>query len=273
MKNFFSTIIFIALFAVLGFAAYSTIPRGDANIAGSASTFETSSETQRVAAAAPAAALVYNAVSLPLDVTSNWTNQGIAFNAAGLATYVGSPVKQVVRWNPNVSPQQFDTWFVDDGEGIVNGNFIFDPNQFPLEVGGSYWIQVDNSDPNLDVVSFVGDVPAEGSISFTLKGGTATCANNQIMVPLDQHDQSIANGVDLATSIANSNSLNVNDIEQILSWNPTVTPVQFDVWYVADGEGIVDGNFIFDPNQFVVEIGHPYWVCVASAGDGAVWPQ
>ena len=272
MKKFFSTLLFVIILGSLTSLAYLAIPRQDAVVAGSALATEVVA-AQPQSPSAPAASLVYNAVALPLDVSSNWASQGIAFNAAGLATYVGSPVKQVARWNPNVSPPQFDTWFVDDGEGIVDGNFVFDPSDFPLEVGGSYWIQIDSSDPNLDVVSFVGDVPAEGAVSFTLKGGTGTCANNQIMVPLDQYDQNINNGADLAANIATANSISVNAIQQVMRWNPTTIPAQIDVWYVADGEGIVNGDFVFDPNLFVVEIGHPYWVCMASSGDGAVWPQ
>ncbi len=202
--------------------------------------------------AAPSAVGIYNALALPLDTEGEFGALGYDYDARGLMNYIGSSVEQVLRLNPG--RRDFDTWYSLDF-GFVDGIFTSDP--YPLDIGGSYWVLVDNTAPS--VVSLYGDVPAAGSVSFSFVG-TTPCSYNSISIPLDQ--SGITNAAELAADMG--------DIDQVLRLNPVRQ--NFDTWYVGTGFGFINGVFTFDPADFPVEIGYPYWVCVMIAGDGKVWP-
>ena len=202
---------------------------------------------------APSTVGIYNALALPLETEDEFAVLGHDYDAQGLMNYIGSSVQQVLRLNP--VRQDFDTWY-SAGYGFVGG--IFTPDPYPLDTGGSYWVLVDDTAPS--VLSLFGDVPAPGSLSFSFVG-TTPCSYNSLSLPLDQ--SSITNAAELAAAMG--------DIDQVLRLNPARQ--DFDTWYVASGYGFINGLFTMTPDDFPVEIGYPYWVCVAAAGDGKIWPS
>ncbi|MCB0000125.1 MAG: hypothetical protein KDE56_30385, partial [Anaerolineales bacterium] len=217
MRNFFSTVTFVVLFATLGIAGYLTIPKYEDREVSSNSGVVLASQAPNLAA--PSAGEVLNAIALPLDVQASWATQGIDFNAAGLGSYIGPSVKEVLKLNTSLAA--LDSWSIQFNFGVINGVFTTDPNDFPLEVGGSYWIKVDNT--SADVVSFVGDVPAEGIVDFDLVYlGSGSCTINSIMIPLDQYDQNINNAVDLANAITTTSGQATQVVEQVLQLNSTL---------------------------------------------------
>lgn len=180
---------------------------------------------------APAATNKYNFIALPLDSTDSIS----PFKAAGLASYIGSSVKKVVRFDALI--QSFKTH-------TVGSPF----NNFDLSIGGAYLIEVDNTANS--VVSFIGDVPTQGSLIFNLERGatTADCKYNAISIPLDRSD--ITNAAGLATAIGGVN--------KVTRWDP-------------DLQGFKTHTVGSPFNNFSVAIGYPFLVCVNSAGP-ASWP-
>lgn len=255
MKRILSFAIFAGLFLVLGVLAFMARPNGDV----------VETENQEVVAGAPVqqeatapeaptAAENYNPIAFPLDASGVIT----PFTAAGLLTHVGSSATEVARVNE--VRQDLDTWSVF-GFGTVNGTFTTDPNDFPLEVGGAYWLKVNNTADN--TFTLVGDVPAQGSIQHTLfADATGGCNYNQVMLPLDQTGV-YANANDIITDIGSSN------VSEIARLNPTRQDL--DTWS-SFGFGTVNGLFTTDPNDFTVTPGHSYLLCTEQAGNGTQWP-
>jgi hypothetical protein len=202
----------------------------------------------------PQAAVNYNVIGMPLNASAQFTAAGFGFDADGLAKLVGTSVLSVMRWNTQA--QVFDSWDPVNGEGWVGGSYTTTP--FPLAVGGAYWLMIDNTGPTL--LSFVGDVPAAGSVKFTLKGAAGTCSYNEITVPLEQSTLTDANL--LAANIS------ATEVAAVLRWNATLQV--FDSWDPVNGEGWVGGVYTTTP--FDVKIGYPYWVCLTAGVDGQVWP-
>ncbi|HBX67914.1 MAG TPA: hypothetical protein DEH25_00555 [Chloroflexi bacterium] len=195
----------------------------------------------------------YNAIAMPLDAEQSFADLGYLYNSQGLLDYIGSSASQVLRLN--ASRQDFDSWF-SGGFGVVDG--IFTTTPFPLNTGEEYWILVNSNSPTS--FSVVGEVPAAGSVDFTLIGSNP-CKYNGISIPLDQSE--ISNAVELSASIGN--------IEQVLRLN--TEHQDFDTWFVTANFGIVGGIFTTNPDDFPVKIGYPYWVCVNTTGNNTVWPM
>ena len=207
---------------------------------------------------AVAAAANFNAIAVPLDVTSNWASGGHNFDAQGLAEYVGEPsVDQVLHLN--ASTQGYDSWYPATQDGFVNGAYTTIP--FALSVGGAYRLVLNNSDPNLDIVSFVGDVPDAGSIKFTLVGADGGCKFQDVSIPLEQ------SGLTDADLLSDSMG-GLTDVEQVLQLNPSTQG--YDSWYPATQDGFVNGSYTTVP--FETKIGYPYAVCLLSGANGVVWP-
>ncbi len=243
MKRFISTA--LAVFLLLGLAglavlarpngehqavplqAAATLPQGiESAIAANAS-----SDNALLAPEAPTGANKYNFIALPLDSRASIS----PFKAAGLASYIGSSVKKVVRFDPAI--QGFKTH-------TVGGSL----NNFDLAVGGAYLIEVDSTASS--TVSFVGDVPIQGSVVFALTRGSSPtdCMYNAISVPLDRSD--ITNAAGLAAAIGGVN--------KVTRWDPTTQGFKTHT---------VGGSL----NNFAVSIGYPFLVCVNSTGP-ASWP-
>ena len=220
MKNILSITIFALLFLGLGALALTAAP-GDAGIvAGSA---------PEVEAADVAATNSFNFIGMPLDSSASVT----PFQASGLASYMGASVKQVMQWNaasqiwasyiPGVSPP---------------------PLNFALAVGRSYMIEVDSTSGS--VVSFVGDVPAQGSVSNALvPAAAAGCNFNTLTIPLDRGD------VTTALALAND----IGGVDQVMQWDAVNQ-----IWssYIP---GVSP-----PPLNFATKIGYPYMVCLDNTG-------
>ena len=234
MKNFFSTIIFVALFSVLGFAAYTAIPRDSETVAGSPVNAAANSVASS-ASSAPQATQNFNMLAVPLDVSAQITD------ASHLATHLGSNIAEILKWNAEF--QVYETWFPEFSAG----------DQFTVEVGDAFWVLADAG--ATDTVSFVGDVPPQtgetGAVVFdSLVGGTP-CKLNDISIPLDQ--DAITNETQLATALGGS-----TNVEEILRWNAEFQV--FQTWYPEFNAG----------DSFAVQIGYPYRVCLKNAP--AEWP-
>lgn len=229
MKRLLYTTIFVGLVLVLAVAAVFALkgpaPTQTASAAPAAESGQTSS-------LAPTATDNYNFIALPLD-----SSDSFSYTASGLASYVPG-TKKVVRWDatnqqyvsytPGISPPSAD---------------------FSLDIGGVYFLLLDSTADN--VVSFVGDVPAQGSVSFTLTAGTASsCVYNAISIPLDQ-DQ-IATAQDLADAITGTTKVTKWDAtnQQYISYTPGISPPSA---------------------NFDVAIGYPYFVCLDDTAPSQ-WP-
>lgn len=176
----------------------------------------------------------FNMVAIPLDSTASI----VPFSASGLAAYLGTGVKQVVRWNPASQSHV----------GYVPG---FSPPfaDFALEIGSAYLLEVDSS---VDTVfTLVGSVPLQGSVVFTLVGGSSTsCSLNAVSIPLDK----------ISLTKASELALDIGGVSQALVWNANLRVYN----------GYVPG---FSPPfaDFTVRAGYPYLVCLNDTAP-VYWP-
>ena len=184
MKRLLSTALAVTL--LLGLGALAVLARGGGDILTPADSVVSAAAPDAPPTPAP---YMINEIALPLDVestfgTANFTAQGLAENiTSGEAT-----VSQVSHWYAN--GQQSDTWDPNLGYGIYEGETVF--AAWPLQTGQSYQLTLVQGAST--VYSIVGDVPAQGDIQFTWKGG-ANCQLNSFSVPLDQ--ESSVSGKDL----------------------------------------------------------------------------
>ncbi len=233
MKNLLSNLLFGVLFLGLAALAFLSAPR-NGDVAAETVPDDLAAVSDNVAGSASNALLAtnkYNFVALPLDSTASVS----PYTAAGLGSYAGSGAISVIRWNS--STQGFETHTV---------GFPF--NNFTLETSGAYFLEVDSTADT--VLTFVGDVPAQGSTSFTLAKGSSPseCAYTSISLPLDQSGITDAAGLGAAISGA----------DEIVRWNSST-------------QGFETHTVGFPFNNFAVEIGYPYFVCVNSTG-ASNWP-
>ena len=233
MKKVVSFIAFAALFAAIGMFAFMSAPIGSDFAPGDAPAESVAAPVESVANAPSAP--VYNSIAMPLDASASLAS----WDAAGLAAYLGSSVTQLLYWDSTLTPPAFRPYIP-----AING-----PDNFPLEVGGAYMILVDSTGPA--VATFVGDVPAQGSIDFNLVGTSPACTYNTLSVPLDQ---SIADAAGLATALGGA-----ANVSQLLYWDASLTPPQFRPYVVA----------INGPDNFAVQSGYPYFVCALTS---QTWP-
>ena len=225
MKRLFLTIGFIGLVLVLAVAAVFAL-RGP--VPAQTASAVPAADSAPAPAPAPAGTDKYNFIALPLD-----SSDSFVYTASGLAQYV-TGTKKVVRWD--AASQQYVAYTV----GAPGGGFT-------LEVGGAYFLLLDNTANN--VLSFVGNVPTQGSVSFSLtKGTSSSCKYNAISIPLDQ------TGIDDASDLANA----IGGITKVVKWNAT------DQQYVAYTVGAPG-------TPFSVSIGYPYFVCLDDTAPSN-WP-
>lgn len=231
MRQALSTIVAIALLLGLGALAVLALPGAQVAL-----------NPVPVAVAAPVAVAPdavmatekYNMIAVPLDSS----NQMSGFSASGLAALVGAGVQQVFQLD--AATQSFQTWYPPFNFGT----------DFPLTVGGAYWLLLDNTASQ--IVSFVGDVPPptgqSGAVQFNLIGGSP-CVYNDISLPLDK--SSITNASELANAIGG--------VEEVLKFD--AANQSFQVWYP---------DFNFGTN-FDTKIGYPYRICLKSSAP-TTWP-
>lgn len=234
MRSSQTSLAIIVLLAALALATVLALPRGMG--AATASAPAAPASAPLIEPAAPQGTQKYNAIALPLNSTQQFAGLGLSYDAAGLAGLVGTGVKQVLKWN---APTQ--TYLVYDA--VLN-----DGDNFSLATGEVYWLLLDSTASN--IVSFVGDVPAIGSVTFSLVRPTGGgCRLNDISIPLHRSD--LTTPAQLASSIGN--------VAQVMQWN--ATSQTFLVWDVDLNDG----------DSFPIKIGYPYRVCLKSGGS-TTWP-
>ncbi len=224
MKRLLYTTVFVGLVLVLAVAAVFAL-KGPASTQTAAAV--PAADSAPASALAPAATDNYNFIALPLD-----SSDSFSYTASGLANYVGSSVSAVLKWD--ATNQQYITY--------TPGG----PGGFSLETGGAYFLLLDSTADN--VLSFVGDVPPQNSISFSfLKDTGSSCQSNAISIPLDQGQ------ISMASDLAND----IGGVDAVLKWD--ATNQQF-VTYTPGG-----------PGDFSVSIGYPYFVCLNNSAP-TTWP-
>lgn len=232
MRRVLSTVLAVALLLGLGALAVLALPDANASLAQAPAVSAAAPEFEPDA---PAAAENYNMIAMPLNSTDQFARAGLAYNLEGLGAFVPGAT-QVLSWNP--STQTYLSWDV----GLQDGDNL------ALTTGGAYWLLLNNTASN--IVSFVGDVPAQASVHFNLvRSPSSGCFLNDISIPLDQ--SSLTTPQLLATAVGN--------VSQVLQWNAaTQTFLSWDV-------DLQDGD------NFAVKIGYPYRVCLKSGG-ATTWP-
>ncbi len=229
MKRLLLTTVFVALVLVLAVAAVIALKGQPASQTAAPSA--SSSVLAPASALAPTASNKYNFIALPLDSSDTFS-----YTASGLAGYVPGTQK-VLKWD--ATNQEFNAYTV----GVPGSP------DFSLETSGAYFLLLDNNADN--VLSLVGDVPAQGYISFTLVKSTGSgCKYNAISIPLDQDNINTAS--DLAT--------NIGGIDKVLTWDASN---QEFTSYTVGVPGQID---------FAVNIGYPYFVCANSSAPDT-WPS
>lgn len=235
MRRALSALVAVALLLGLGALAVMALPSAP----GAAAPMPASA----AAPDAPAAAQNFNMIAMPLDATDQFTNLSYTFTADGLMQLAGggTKVKQVGHWRPDLSIYDTWTWDPDEGQGVGTN--------FSLAVGEAYWLLLESTANT--VISFVGDVPPPGSVTFNLVRGNP-CAFNQFSIPLDQ--AAIADADDLMTALS---------AQQVSRWVASSQLFESWTWDPDEGQGV--------GTNFAVQIGYPYVVCLQT-GTPTVWP-
>jgi hypothetical protein len=230
MKRILSTILAVAL--LLGLGALAVLARGGGDILTPADNVVAAALQPQTAAAPVVGGPKYNAIALALDNGKHLAST----LAADINAPSGALALQVLKWDPN------------------NGYTIYDPlddppEDFAILVGDPVFVLMQGT--SAKTYSIVGDVPAEGSVSFALVGNSTSCKYNFISLPLDQG--SIKTAGQLASAINGVSP--IGGVSQVLAWDPTA------------------GYTIYDPNtpeeDFSVQIGYPYFVCMTIS---KTWP-
>ena len=179
----------------------------------------------------------YNVIPVPLPSISQFPSG--KFNAEGLASIVGPGVHQVLEWNPKSGS------YLSYVPGIGG-------DEIPLKVGGVYWLALDSLANS--TVSFLGDVPAKGSVKFTLtRPASGSCVYNDISIPLDfllDHP---------TVTTAETLAQDIEQVDHILQWDPNAQN-----WLKYTPGSSVD--------NFTIKIGYPYHVCLKPGGK-TTWPS
>lgn len=247
MKRILSTALAISLLLGLGALAIIASPNGagslltaskPAAVALAASNFQGAAAPQ-----APDAAQNFNMIAMPLDATNQFTSAGYTFTADGLMKLAGGGIKvpQVAHWRADTGIYETWTWNPDEGYAVGT--------DFALEVGQAYWLLLESTAGN--VISFVGDVPNQGAVKFTLVRGTP-CVFNQFSIPLDQ--STITDADALMTAL---------NAQQVSRW--VASSQTFESWTWNPDEGQAVGV------KFSVQIGYPYVACLVT-GTPTNWP-
>ena len=222
MKRLLYTTLFVGLVLILAVAAVFAL-KGPAPAQTAAAAPAASSAP--ASALAPTATDNYNFIALPLD-----SSQSFSYTASGLMNYIGPSAQAVVKWD--ATNQQFVSFTGGLGD-------------FALETGGAYFVLLDSTADN--VLSFVGDVPPQGSISFSFVNGTSSaCKYNAISIPLDQ------GSIQTASDLMNA----IGGVASVSKWD-------------ANNQQFV--TFTGGLGDFDVYIGYPYLVCLTDSAP-STWP-
>ena len=266
MKHLVSTTLVVILLLSLG--ALAVLARGGGDILSPAANVVAAAAPARFASAVAApvaqadtnapvaepnavsATLKWNNIALPLDAQNQFSTMGLTFNANGLIGFIGrSSVTEVRWWNAAAQAYQKCQTQPPPLTGCTGTNF-------PLATSAAYMVQLNASDPTKTVVSFVGDVPASGSVHYNLIGATPGCRWNTISLPLDQ--AGITKAYELAVALGGATV-----VQELREWNASANPQAFKKC------GIVSGFSGCSGTNFDTRIGYPYWVCLKS---NKTWP-
>lgn len=256
MKNALSSIAIIVLLVALGALTVIALPRGMETATASAPATEPAAPSIEAAASAPeapAATNKWNSIALPLDVAGSDVSM-----ASDVANYIASgdandpgnqTVKRVMKWNE--ASQRWVEYFPQDpdlgdpdfavGSGVAGGALAL-------------MVLVDSNLSNT-VLSWVGDVPAEGTVTNPLQANGFSF----IMVPLDQYASFGSPGspsgtaADLADAITN--------LTRVMKWDSSL---QRWVEYFPQDPDLGDPDFD-------VFAGYPYMVR-GNASTPSQWP-
>ena len=237
MKRILSTVLVVAL--LLGLGGLAVLARGGGSVLTPAGSVVAAAPQPQTAAApdAPAVTSRYHSFTMPLDV-------GIS-NASGMKTYIesstGATVSKLLKWDASLGAS--GAWRTYEPANPFSDDFL-------LTVGDAFFALVNTATPG--VLSFAGNVPAQHSITFSLLGNAGACRYNFISLPLDK--SGLAKAADLAGDIGN--------VSKILVWDATLGTAGS--WRTYE-----PGN-PFSEN-FNVQIGYPYFVCMLLSKPWPVW--
>ena len=226
MKRIFYTTVFVGLMLVLAVAADFALKGPVSTQTASASA--PAGDAGFTSALAPTDTLAWNAIALPLAVDGISAADDVAHTIDA-----NGSIKKVARWH------------ADTGSWEVRA--VGDPFSvnFPVETGDPIFVAADSSAPG--TASWVGDVPAQGSLQFSLLQN----AWNYIMIPLDQDGQ--------FTMTADGLASDIGGVTKVARWHASTN--SWEVRAVGDP---------FSAN-FSVAIGYPYFV-YTSDSTPSVWP-
>lgn len=170
----------------------------------------------------------WNDIALPLVMD----NVSTASDVANEIDPNGSIIK-VSRWRSDIG--QWETYVVSDPFS----------NDFSVSTGDALFVAADSNAPA--TASWVGDVPAQGSISYSLVPNQW----NSIMIPLDQDGQFDMTASGLAA--------NIGGVVKVSHWLNDIQ--QWETYIVSDPFS----------NDFPVRLGYPYFI-LTNDSPPANWP-
>ncbi len=245
MNRVLTTVLAVALLLGLGALAVLALPGASTPLAAApfVSAAPDAQEVTPDAVAAPDATtgvLGWNVIALPLEVAGVNTADNVAYYIS-----TGDPVDPTDN-----AIEQVAHWI--DGQWVyrqVGGGFGSDPD-FDVNAGDALLIRARSNAPA--TFAWVGDVPEQGSIAYTLPQG----GWHVLMLPLDAEVDTNGDGTATADELGND----IGGIEQVAQW--------------LDGQWVyrrVNGGFGSDPD-FAVRIGYPYLILTTATTPGT-WPQ
>jgi len=100
-----------------------------------------------------------------------------------------------------------------------------------------------------DTYTVFGNVPTQGSVSFALEGDPSVCKYNQISIPLDRSDLTVAAAL----------TADIGDVDLVLEWDPILGYAFYNPSNPSGGGSV----------NFPVKPGFPYYVCMTNS---KAWP-
>lgn len=173
----------------------------------------------------------YNLIGHPLSVPA-------IPDADALADDVGGGVYQVIRFDNDT--QGIDFWL----PGLMVGT------NFATVAGEPYYLHLDDIAPSL--LTYAGDVPALGSVQFSLNTPPplASCLYNYVTVPLDRTDLADADAL----------AADVGGVYQVIRYDNDSQSIDF---WLPD---------LMVGTNFPVRVGYPYILCLDDSAP-ATWPS
>ncbi len=259
MKRFVSTA--LAVFLLLGLAALAVLARP--NDAASVTTERVDSvalqtATSSTAASAPVALQPLTAPAAPAAGSSKFNWLALPLSVTGLNS--ASDLKTHLETNSSapVTVSSVQQWNSVGQNYQTYTTIPFPSGNFSLTVGGVYRISISGNSGISLTWSMVGDVPATGTFTYTLRE-TAGPDFNWIMLPLDRGSLTMASQLKTDIEAHSQPPVTVLSVQQ---WNATAQNYQ------------TYTTVPFPTGDFSIRIGYPYRISVdVSSGSTSTWPQ